>query len=80
MVVVLEPSEMEKQVGVTVVNDIFVEDSEVFTGMLSLLGDSEGVSLGSTITATATILDDDGKIFPYQYCVTIEGIIMIIQP
>ena len=41
--------------------DAVVEGNEGFVGVLSLTGGASGVVLGSPITASATIVDDDGK-------------------
>lgn len=59
--VTLQPAETQQEVRVVIRDDNILEDSEEFTGLLSLPSGSAGVVLGTATTATATILDDDSK-------------------
>ena len=52
-------SASEQFVSVSVVNDDIVENNEMFTAMLTTTGSM--VTIGPSNTATATIVDDDGK-------------------
>ncbi len=62
MTVTFQPSETQREIQVPIEDDDVLENTENFTGLLSLPTGSEGVALGSATTATATILDDDGKV------------------
>lgn len=57
--VTFQPSERLAVIDVAVVNDSMAEDVENFAVFLSLPEGSDGVVLGSTATAIATIIDDD---------------------
>ena len=59
--VTFQPSETQRQVQVVIEDDDILENTEDFTGLLSLPASSDGVALGSATTATATIIDNDGK-------------------
>ena len=57
--VTFAPSDSEQFVGVSVVNDNIVENNEMFTATLTTTGSL--VTIGPSNTATATIIDNDGK-------------------
>ncbi len=58
-----QPSETQREIQVMIEDDNILEDNENFLGLLTLPDGSEGVALGSASTATATIIDNDGKYF-----------------
>ena len=57
--VTFAPSDSEQFVSVSVVNDGIVESNEMFTATLTTTGSL--VTIGPSNTATATIIDNDGK-------------------
>ena len=59
VMVTFAPSGSEQFVGVSVVNDNIVENNEMFTATLTTTGSL--VTIGPNNTATATIIDNDGK-------------------
>ena len=59
------PGESEKSVVVQLVNDITVESTESFIGMLTLLTNQPRVRLGED-SVSITVIDDDSKPAP-QY-------------
>ena len=58
--VTFAPDESVQIVNVTVVNDGILENTEMFTAMLTATPGSM-VMIGAADTATATITDDDSK-------------------
>ena len=58
--VTFAPSETEKIVNVSVLNDDTFESTETFTAMLTAVPGSMAM-IGTADTATATITDDDSK-------------------
>ena len=60
MTVTFAPSETEKIVNVSVLNDDTFESTETFTAMLTAVPGSMAM-IGTADTATATITDDDSK-------------------
>ena len=58
--VTFAPDESVQIVNVTVVNDDILENTEMFTAMLTATPGSM-VMIGAADTATATIIDDDSK-------------------
>ena len=62
MTVTFAPSETEKIVNVTVVNDDILENTEGFIAVLSASpGQGSTFTTGSAGIATANIIDDDSK-------------------
>ena len=59
VMVTFGPSDSEQFVSVSVVNDGIVESNEMFTATLTTTGSL--VTIGPSNTATATIIDNDGK-------------------
>ena len=59
VMVTFAPSVSEQFVSVSVVNDDIVENNEMFTATLTTTGSL--VTIGPSNTATATIIDNDGK-------------------
>ena len=59
VMVTFAPSVSEQFVSVSVVNDVIVENNEMFTATLTSTGSL--VTIGPSNTATATIIDNDGK-------------------
>ena len=67
--VTFAPDETVQIVNVSVVNDDTLENTEMFTAMLTAVPRSM-VMIGAADTATATITDDDSKPQCHQVCVT----------
>jgi len=65
--VTFAPDESVQIVNVTVVNDGILENTEMFTAMLTAAPGSM-VMIGAADTATATITDDDSKPTSIQLC------------
>lgn len=53
----------EEFVEVMIINDAIYEEEEQFQGILELQSGTTGVVLGLQTVATATIQDDDGRVF-----------------
>lgn len=61
--IAIQPGESEKSVVVQLVNDITVESTESFIGMLTLLTNQPRVWLGED-SVSVTVIDDDSKLAP----------------
>ena len=67
VMVTFGPSDSEQFVSVSVVNDDIVESNEMFTATLTTTGSL--VTIGPSNTATAIIIDNDGKSLISMICV-----------
>lgn len=61
--IAIQPGESEKSIVVQLVNDITVESTESFIGMLTLLTNQPRVRLGED-SVSITVIDDDSKLAP----------------
>ena len=66
--ITLTAGETVVEFNVTIIDDNFIETSETFSGMLSIVtGDSQVVIDSTADTATVTILDEaDSKFLQYE--------------